>query len=171
MLEYLKTKADFDVLPDRFKKPFRAHINKHQGLQGAQHSFNDSGSDPTAYSDYFVSDGFHSVKCSFSQACREEFERAYPSSVKIHTIVNMLICVQSYKLELRFPTKIAGGDVSAVDMFKGNTVAADLRALKSLDVVLVIDELRVISFDRFGMKMPSSVAFDDTVRVHLGFLR
>ena len=83
----------------------------------------------------------------------------------------MLICVQNYKLELRFPTKIAGGDVSAVDMFKGNTVAADLRALKSLDVVLVIDELRVISFDRFGMKMPSSVAFDDTVRVHLGFLR
>ena len=40
-----------------------------------------------------------------------------------------------------------------------------------MEVVLVIDELRVISFDRFGMKMPSSVAFDDQVRVHLNYLR
>lgn len=39
------------------------------------------------------------------------------------------------------------------------------------EVVLVIDELRVISFDRFGMQMPSSVAFDDQVRSYLGFLR
>ena len=37
--------------------------------------------------------------------------------------------------------------------------------------MLVIDELRVISFDRFGMQMPSSVAFDDQVRAHLSFLR
>lgn len=40
-----------------------------------------------------------------------------------------------------------------------------------MEAVLVIDELRVISFDRFGMKMPSSVAFDDQVRVHVSFLR
>ena len=37
--------------------------------------------------------------------------------------------------------------------------------------MLVIDELRVISFDRFGMKMPSSLAFDDQVRSHLNVLR
>ena len=103
VLEYLKTKADFEILSDRFKKPFRAHINKHQGQQGAQIITSNGVNDSTAYADYFVSDGFHSVKCSFSQVCREEFERAYPSSVKIHTIVNMLLCVQSYKLELRCP--------------------------------------------------------------------
>ena len=61
--------------------------------------------------------------------------------------------------------------MSTLDLFKGTSVADDLRSLKSLEVVLVIDDLRVISFDRFGMKMPSSVAFDDTVRVHLGYLR
>ena len=43
--------------------------------------------------------------------------------------------------------------------------------LKQMEVVLVIDELRVISFDRFGMKMPSSVAFDDQVRTHVSYLR
>ena len=43
--------------------------------------------------------------------------------------------------------------------------------IKNLEVVLVIDELRVISFDRYGMKMPSSVAFDDLVRTNLSYLR
>lgn len=28
-VEFLKMKADFDVLPSKHKKPFRAHINKH----------------------------------------------------------------------------------------------------------------------------------------------
>ena len=49
--------------------------------------------------------------------------------------------------------------------------ASDIHLLKNLDVVLVIDELRVISFDRYGMKLPSSVAFDDQVRSNLSFLR
>jgi hypothetical protein len=39
-----------------------------------------------------------------------------------------------------------------------------------LEVVLVIDELRVISFDKLSMKMPSSVAYDDLVNVHLSYL-
>lgn len=29
VLEFLKIKADFETLSDKFKKPFRAHINKH----------------------------------------------------------------------------------------------------------------------------------------------
>ena len=40
-----------------------------------------------------------------------------------------------------------------------------------MEVVLMVDELRVISFDRFGMKMPSSLAFDDQVRSYLNVLR
>jgi len=35
----------------------------------------------------------------------------------------------------------------------------------------VVDELRVISFDRFGFQMPSSLAFDDQVRTYLNLLR
>ena len=29
VIEFLKTKADFSILDAKFKKPFRAHINKH----------------------------------------------------------------------------------------------------------------------------------------------
>jgi hypothetical protein len=29
VVEYLKSKADFDILASKHKKPFRAHINKH----------------------------------------------------------------------------------------------------------------------------------------------
>jgi hypothetical protein len=36
VIEYLKNRADFESLPDKNKKPFRAHINKHQGLLAQQ---------------------------------------------------------------------------------------------------------------------------------------
>ena len=35
----------------------------------------------------------------------------------------------------------------------------------------MIEELRVISFDRMAMKMPASVAFDDQVQTHLRYMR
>jgi len=38
-------------------------------------------------------------------------------------------------------------------------------------VVLVVDELKIISFDRFQMKLPSSVQYDDHVRTHLNFYK
>jgi len=56
-------------------------------------------------------------------------------------------------------------------MFASGTQDSSLALIKSLEVVLIVDELRVISFDRYGMKMPSSLAFDDQVRNHLGVLR
>ena len=80
----------------------------------------------------------------------------------------MLICVQTFSVELRSTAQSATKDL---DLFKGSSVASDVRSLKNLQVVLVIDELRVISFDRFGMKMPSSVAFDNQVRTNLNYLR
>jgi hypothetical protein len=89
----------------------------------------------------------------------------------------MLICVNSYKLELRSPLPTAKAAKStnptetdailSVDGMESVTGAL----IKNLEVVLVIDELRVISFDRYGMKMPSSVAFDDLVRTNLSYLR
>ena len=33
VIEFLKNRSDFDSLDDKFKKPFRAHINKHQAQQ------------------------------------------------------------------------------------------------------------------------------------------
>lgn len=36
---------------------------------------------------------------------------------------------------------------------------------------MVIDELRVISFDRFAVKLPASVQYEDQVRVYLGYMR
>ena len=37
--------------------------------------------------------------------------------------------------------------------------------------MLVIEEVKVISFDRFSMKMPASVAWDDQVQTHLRYMR
>lgn len=101
----------------------------------------------------------------------------------------MLISVQSYRIELRVPS--SGPPAAALPKSKDESAASakfsekeagsflpkrylgasDIHLLKNLDVVLVIDELRVISFDRYGMKLPSSVAFDDQVRSNLSFLR
>ena len=61
--------------------------------------------------------------------------------------------------------------VKPINLLKEGGHSFDMQSLKQLEVVLVIDELRVISFDRFSMKMPSSVAYDDLVRVHLNYLR
>jgi len=56
----------------------------------------------------------------------------------------MLICIQSYQLVIK-----GLGD----DTLPHNAAATGL----NIEVVLVIDYLHVISFDRFAMKLPSSV--------------
>lgn len=43
--------------------------------------------------DYFLSDGFNSIKCVFSDLCRENFSKSYPSSIKISNTVNMLLLI------------------------------------------------------------------------------
>ena len=82
----------------------------------------------------------------------------------------MLICIQSYCIELRSkdfsaehskPMLSSNGANSGLD-FSGSGKAG-AQSLSHLEVVLVIEELRVISFDRFSMKMPASVARDDQV--------
>jgi len=57
----------------------------------------------------------------------------------------MLICIQSYQLVI----KGLGDDT----LPQANAAATGL----NIEVVLVIDYLHVISFDRFAMKLPSSV--------------
>ncbi len=103
---------------------------------------NESGAPSREYADYFVSDGFNSIKCHFSEVCKEKFERIYPSSIKIYNTVNMLICIQQYQLQIR-----------TVETLDNNpSIASKLPEsayLPNFEVVLVIDELKVISFDRF----------------------
>lgn len=118
VIEYLKNRADYETLSDRLKKPFRAHLNKHKE--------NNSSAKPAelvprdeeveACSDWFVSDGFHSVKCSFSRACRDTFTENYPESVRIYDLVNMLICIEKCHIELRCTAQQAPG--SSDDLFK-----------------------------------------------------
>lgn len=74
----------------------------------------------------------------------------YPSSIKIYNIVNMLICIQSYSMVLHNRDY----DLTKQPLQPTTDLVAEL--LKQthgrqtdLEVVLVIDELRVISFDRF----------------------
>jgi hypothetical protein len=61
----------------------------------------------------------------------------------------MLICVQKYSLEVKQKSESS----------------------KDIEVVLIIDDLKVISFDQYAIKLPSSVSYDDQVRNHLAYMR
>jgi hypothetical protein len=81
VIEFLRNRSDFDSLPARNKKPFRGHINRHfqqpaNPTPGKEEPESSGTNDP--YSDYFVSDGFNSIKCHFSELCKETFGRMYP---------------------------------------------------------------------------------------------
>jgi hypothetical protein len=123
VVEFLKNKGDFETLHLKHKKPFRAHINKHlnvnlplvaQAHQSITEPFNaNSALDNSANSysgEFFASDGFNSIKCLFSEQCKEQFEHRYPKSLKIYNTVNMLICIQSYQLFI----KSLGDDLPAL---------------------------------------------------------
>ena len=88
VVEFLKTKSDFEALNQRYKRPFRAHINKHVTNQDSEPL-----TSTNQQSDYFVSDGFNSIKCGFSAVCKEFFSKTYPNSINIFNTVNMLICI------------------------------------------------------------------------------
>ena len=90
----------------------------------------------------------------------------------------MLTCIQSFKVEMRAPhmfmRKLQNGKQDkneAGNLFASAEQSMSAEVIKNLEVVLIVDELRVISFDRLGMKMPSSLAFDDQVRVYSSVLR
>lgn len=94
VVEFLKNRSDFESLPARNKKPFRGHINRHflqPSTTPGKSELEVISNDP--YCDYFVSDGFNSIKCHFSEVCKETFGKMYPQSIKIYNIVNMLICI------------------------------------------------------------------------------
>jgi hypothetical protein len=88
-IEFLKVKADFDLLSGKHKKPFRGFLSKHHSLGANLAADLLTGESQ----DIFVSDGFNSIKCQFSQLCQDNFECNYPSSIKLHTILNMLVCI------------------------------------------------------------------------------
>lgn len=79
----------------------------------------------------------------------------YPASLKIYNTVNMLICVQKYQFELR---QI---ELEALPVASGSNAPTVLPTLGDVEVVLVIDDLKIISFDQYAIKLPSSVQYDD----------
>ena len=71
----------------------------------------------------------------------------------------MLICVESFRVELR--AALSGfqpsqkideaPEIEHLPSEDGKPSATEVNLIKNLEVVLVIDELRVISFDRFPL--------------------
>ena len=98
--------------------------------------------------EFFISDSFSSIKCEFSDACLQSLAQRYPSSVRVSRLGGMLIYVERWRLKY-------------------------LRSHQSstYSVVLEVEEMRVVSFDRFPMKLPASVMYDDHVRLYLRFNR
>ncbi len=91
VIEFLKSKGDFDYLHQKHKRPFRAYITEQDG-------------------EYFVSDDYNQIRCIFSNECKERFAERYPSSLSVYKVANMLVCLQDYDLVLqdaeRNPTSI-----------------------------------------------------------------
>lgn len=76
VVEFLKNKGNFESLQARHKKPFRAHINKHNSsayvpqtvaLNTVLESVAIENNLNTSAGDFFASDGFNSIKCQFSE--------------------------------------------------------------------------------------------------------
>ena len=42
--------------------------------------------------------------------------------------------------------------------------------LNKLEIILQIDSLQVISFDRFRLNLPSSIEYDQQIRTHMNFV-
>ena len=82
VIEFLKAKGDFEYLHQKHKRPFRAYITEVDG-------------------DFYVSDDYSQIKCSFSNACKEKFEHRYPSSINVYKVTNMLVCLQEYQLIIK----------------------------------------------------------------------
>ena len=99
--------------------------------------------------DYYVSDDYNQIKCTFSNECKERFDQRYPASLNAYKVTNMLVCLQEYQLILK------NGDT---DM---NTMKLDQRISKlklgsKVEVIMQIEDLQVISFDK--------------LRIHINFV-
>ena len=120
VIEFLKNKGDFDALGQKYKKPFRGHIKvetreksnlqnekiQYVGPFGNLRPFQSENSNKaTSDTEYYISDGFHQIKCQFSKNCIDKFQSKYPGSIQIENIVNMLVCVYDYTLILETPFK------------------------------------------------------------------
>ena len=151
VIEFLKQKADFEKLSAKHKKPFRAYINKHSVTAFGAPSRKKEDEEKEAsspYSDYFVSDGYNSIRCVFSEVCKEMFERRYPGSLKIYNTANMLICIMAYTLQVRTNNALYTEIHPSIPLDP---------LCKQVEVVLIVEDMRIVSFDRFQMKLPASV--------------
>jgi len=61
IIEFLKSKGDFENLHQKHKRSFRGYIKKFEKDDN-----------------FYVSDDYHHMKCEFSKSCIEKFEHKYP---------------------------------------------------------------------------------------------
>lgn len=110
-LEYLKNKADFPSLQNKYKKAFRGVLLPRDRLLSSKKNntrykgpLNTSGLESSTNLNnearLLVSDGFNSLPCSFSEECILDFEDTYPTCIKIHEVTNMLVCILDFTILL-----------------------------------------------------------------------
>ena len=76
-----------------------------------------------------------------------------------YKVANMLVCLQEYQLIL----KDAEGNVD-------NNRISKLKLGSKIDVIMQIEDLQVISFDKFNFKVSQSVEYDENIRIHMNFV-
>lgn len=150
VLDFLKAKGDFHQLHSKHKRMFRAHIAEKAG-------------------EFYICDDQHQIKCIFTNQCKEKFEQRYPSSVKIYNIANMLVCILEYRLVLRSPDLISGQH-KQVNQSNELQISENLKLSNNLEVAMEIDDLQVISFDRFQLRQSQLINYDESIRIHINFV-
>lgn len=149
VIEFLKAKGDFEYLHAKHKKPFRGFITCIEEEK-----------------EFYVCDDFNMIKCQYSPQCKEKFEQRYPKSISIYSIYNMLVCLQDYRLIIRDTSDVKLNGESALQ--KDRIGAMQLGS--KIEVIMEIDHLDVISFDRFSFKRSPSIQYDEGIRIHTNFL-
>ena len=72
----------------------------------------------------------------------------------------MLVCLQEYQLILKDAESSMVSDNRISKLKLGNKV----------EVYMQIEDLQVISFDKFNFKISQSVEYDENIRIHMNFV-
>lgn len=114
-----------------------------------------------------MSDDYNQIRCIFSNECKEKFSEKYPESLKIFNVANMLVCLQEYELILKDGERNPTSLLSALDQ---TSRLSQLKLGSKVEVQMQINELQVISFDKFAFKNSQLVDYDENIRIHLNFV-
>lgn len=184
ILEFLKFRADFKALPGRLKKPFKGQvidINQQNYNEGAVYGRNCN----KQLSKWMISDGFNQIMAVFTKECQQEMEDTYPSCINVHTLDSRVICIKDFEIELKMPfdsiqnidknnhgVRNWGPNSGEKGRKSENNAMNQQLCWKnlSLELVLVIKSLKIISYDNTAMQRKIPLTNDDQVQNHLQFI-